>query len=263
MRTRGRIALLTTAGLAAASMLLAGCGNQEVTATKTPACTTTPTPDATIPASYIHVNVLNASDTTGLAGQVGTALSWRGFQVIGTASDPQDDNRPTPKYAEIRYGAGAYQMALTLATQVQNATLYDDGRSNPSVDLVLGTSFRLAALPPPAAKSVTVNVYNTTARSGLATSVGKQLRARGFKTGQVGNDPLGSFNPELIALVRYGAKGEPAARRVALSVKGAKLVLDGRTDSSVDLVLDYRFAALVPAAQATATPLPKPTSTCH
>ena len=262
MRTRGRLALLTTAGIAAGSMLLAGCGNQEAAPAKKPVCTTLPAPSAAIPASYIHVNVLNASDTQGLAGQVGTALSWRGYQVIGTASDPQDDNRPTPTYAEIRYGTGGYQMALTLATQVQHATLYNDSRDNPSIDLVLGSSFQLAALPPPPAKSVTVNVYNTTARSGLATTVGKELRARGFKTDRVGNDPLGSFNPELIAIVRYGARGEPAARRVALSVKGAKLVLDGRTDSSVDLVLDYRFTELVPAAQATATALPKPSRTC-
>lgn len=260
MRNTGQLAVIT-AVLAAGSVMLTGCGDQRAPVKK-PVCTSTPAPSASIPASYIHINVLNATANDGLAGKVGTALSWRGYQVIETASNPQDDPRPTPKYAEIRYGSGGYQMALTLATQVQHATMYDDHRSDPSIDLVLGPSFKLAALPPPAATSVTVNVYNTTARPGLATSIGKQMRDRGFKTDHVGNDPLGSFNPDLIAIVRYGAKGEPAARRVALSVKGAKLVLDGRDDSSVDLVLNNKFVGLAPAAQATASMTPKPARTC-
>lgn len=260
MRNRGSVVVAT---VIAGCVVLAGCGDQKAP-TKKPSCAATaiPAPAVAIPASYIYLNVINASETTGLAGKVATALSWRGFKVIGTTTSSSDSTRPAPKYAEIRYGTGGYQIALTLAAQVTHATLYDDDRTNPSVDLVLGPSFELSTLPPPAAKTVTVNVFNTTARAGLATDVAAQMRARGFKTGKVGNDPLSSFNPDLVAIVRYGARGEPAARRVALSVKGAKLVLDGRDDGSVDLVLSNRFTALVPAAQATAPDLPKPTSPC-
>ncbi len=261
MSNTGRFFRLTVLGLVGGSMLLAGCGQQK-SPTKKPTCTASPRPTVAIPASWIHVNVVNATGSDGLAGRVATALSWRGYQVIGTASDPQDDNRPTPSHAEIRYGSGGYQIALTLASQVPHSTLYEDDRGNPSVDLVLGSAFQLAQLPPPAAKGVTVSVFNTTPRPGLATSVGKDLQARGFKLDRAGNDPLGSFLPSEVALVRYGDKGEPAARRVALSVKGAKLVLDGRNDSTVDLVLGNRFTALVPAASATPAPAQKPALKC-
>lgn len=260
MRNRGSVAMAT---VIVGCALLAGCGGQKTpTATTSCAVTAIPAPAAPIPASYIHLNVINASETTGLAGKVATALSWRGFKVIDTTTASSDSTRPAPKYAEIRYGTAGYQMALTLAAQVSHVTLYNDDRTNPSIDLVLGSSFKLATLPPPIAKTVTVNVFNTTARAGLATDVATQMRARGFITGKVGNDPLGSFNPDLVAIVRYGAKGEPAARRVALSVKGAKLVLDGRNDGTVDLVLSNKFTALVPVAQATAPAIPKPTTTC-
>lgn len=260
MRKRGTVAVATViVGFA----LLAGCGEKKAPSAKAScAVTAIPSPAVAIPASYIHLNVINASETAGLAGKVATSLSWRGFRVIDTSTASSDSTRPAPKYAEIRYGTGGYQMALTLAAQVSHATLYDDQRTNPSVDLVLGPSFKLATLPPPAASTVTVNVFNTTARAGLATEVATAMRTRGFKTAKVGNDPLGSFNPDLVAIVRYGAKGEPGARRVALSIKGAKLVLDGRDDSSVDLVLSNKFTALLPAAQATAPVLPKPTAPC-
>lgn len=265
MGNKGRTVPLCITGLSAAvvlsSALLSGCGDEQVPPKK-PVCTSTPSPTANIPTSQIHVAILNATESTGLASQVGTSLSWRGFNIIDTATKSPDDPRPAPKYAEIRYGAGGYQIALTLAAQVPNSTLYDDSRTNPSIELVLGSSFKLATLPPPAAASVTVNVFNTTPREGLATTVGKELRDRGFKTDRVGNDPLGSFNPDLIAIVRYGAKGEPGARRTAMSVKGAKMVQDGRTDESVDLVLNNKFTSLVPAAQATATAKPKSTTTC-
>lgn len=265
MGNRGRTVPLYLAvlsgSLVLSSSFLSGCADKQVPLKK-PVCTGTPTASSVIPASYIHVSVFNATESTGLAGQVATSLTWRGFKVIDTATRSADDPRPAPKYAEIRYGSGGYQMALTLAAQVPNSILSDDKRTNPSIDLVLGSSFKLATLPPPAAKSVTVNVFNTTPRPGLATTVGKEMRDRGFKTDRVGNDPQGSFNPDLIAIVRYGAKGEPGARRTALSVKGAKMVQDGRTDESVDLVLNNKFAGLVPAAQATAPPAPRPTRTC-
>lgn len=260
MRTRGSVAIAT---VIAGCVLLAGCGGQKApTAKASCVVTAIPTPSAAIPASYIHLNVINASATTGLAGKVATALSWRRFRVIATTTASPGSTRPAPKYAEIVYGKGGYQMALTIAAQVSHPTLYDDQRRNPSVDLVLGPSFKLATLPPPAATTVTVNVFNTTPRTGLATNVAAKMRARGFKTAKVGNDPLGSFNPDLVAIVRYGAKGEPGARRVALSIKGAKLVLDGRKDNSVDLVLSNKFTALVPVAQATAPALPKPKTSC-
>ena len=93
------------------------------------------------------------------------------------------------------------------------------------------------------AAQVTVNVYNTTNRSGLAASAARDLRARGFTIATVSNDPLGQ-TVRGTAVVRYGVSGADAARLAAAQVAGATLVRDGRADASVDVVLGAGFSAL-------------------
>ncbi|NHN56777.1 LytR C-terminal domain-containing protein [Calidifontibacter sp. DB0510] len=240
---------------------LAACGGDaKPTKTSSQVCPTSlPKPSMKIPLSLVYLNVYNASSTAGLASSASAELSWRGAHVLKTGNDPNPDERPTPRAAEIRYGKGGRQIALTLAGQVQNAVLYDDGRTNPTVDLVLGDSFKLVPLPPPPPAQVKVNVYNTTYRAGLSGQVAGLLKSRGFTIGRNGNDPLATFLPDDVAIIRYGEHGEPAARRVGLQLKGARLVKDGRKDTSVDLVLGNKYADLVPTAQATPTPVPSPT----
>jgi len=113
--------------------------------------------------------------------------------------------------------------------------------------------------------SVTLNVYNSTDRSGLAASVAKSLRTLGFKVVDVANDPLGrpiSGAGE----IRHGPTGAAAAALAATRLSGAKLVLDNRTDSSVDLVLGTTFRALtVPpkvAPPKPSKPTPSPSTSC-
>jgi hypothetical protein len=112
--------------------------------------------------------------------------------------------------------------------------------------------------------TVTVNVYNATNRDGLARSVAKSLRTQGFKIGEVANDPLGK---ELLGVgeVRHGKLGAEVATLAAMRLPGAKVVLDKRTDDSVDLVLGNRFSALrassgVVKAKGTSTSTPPPQS---
>jgi len=93
------------------------------------------------------------------------------------------------------------------------------------------------------AAQVTVNVYNSTNRSGLAASAARDLRARGFTSATVSNDPLGQA-VRGTAVVRYGVSGADAARLAAAQVAGATLVRDGRADASVDVVLGAGFSAL-------------------
>ena len=112
--------------------------------------------------------------------------------------------------------------------------------------------------------TVTVNVYNATNRDGLARSVAKSLRTQGFKIGEIANDPLG--RPLLgVGEVRHGKLGAKVAALAALRLPGAKVVLDKRTDDSVDLVLGNRFSALhVPSgvvkAKGTSPSAPPPQS---
>lgn len=117
------------------------------------------------------------------------------------------------------------------------------------------------ALPKP--KTITLNVYNSTSRNGLARTTANLLAARGFTIGNVSNDP----SPKAVkgfAEVRYGPKGALAARVVAAEVKGAVLVEDKRTSADVDLAVGAAYkhlaspaevrAALSPSASPTPTP---------
>ena len=116
------------------------------------------------------------------------------------------------------------------------------------------------ALTPPA---VTVNVYNSTDRSGLAASVAKTLRTQGFKVVEVANDPFGR-SISGVGEVRHGRSGTTAATLAATRLAGARIVLDTRTDATVDIVLGNKFTTLsappkvAPAKPSRATPKPTP-----
>ena len=107
--------------------------------------------------------------------------------------------------------------------------------------------------------NVKVNVYNATARRGLAARVATQLRKRGFQVAKVDNDPL-KRRVTGLAEVRHSAPGTAAARTVVAQVGTVATVPDQRTDASVDLVLGVGFSELQPAAAAAAalSPTPQP-----
>lgn len=107
-------------------------------------------------------------------------------------------------------------------------------------------------------RRVGVNVYNATARQGLASSVATQLAARGFVVRKVANDPLKKV-VTAPAEIRHGPKGGPYAVTVAAQVEGAVQVLDRRPNASVDLVLGSGYQALRAPASAAAILNPAPT----
>lgn len=113
-----------------------------------------------------------------------------------------------------------------------------------------------AAPAPPEPSQITVNVYNSTNRSGLAADVGKQVKARGFVVGTVANDPLKKTIAQP-AQIRSGPNGQAAAAVVAALLPGAEVVQDARGDGSVDLAIGNGFQALAPAP----TPTPGSTAT--
>jgi len=112
----------------------------------------------------------------------------------------------------------------------------------------------------PRASQVTVNVYNSTGRVGLAGDTAKLLGVRGFKIGAVENDPLG-VPIEGVGEIRYGPKGEPAARLLAYHLPGATLVDDSRKGKKVDVSLGRQFVDLTNDAEVVAQlaePSPSP-----
>lgn len=120
---------------------------------------------------------------------------------------------------------------------------------------------RATACPTPTAaatttnknSSITVNVYNATARPGLAARTATSLKGYGFKIGKVSNDPLGR-SVKASAEVRYGSKGAKAAKVVAGYIPGAKLVKDKRTNAQIDVAIGQAFTSLkAPTVKPTAT----------
>jgi hypothetical protein len=100
------------------------------------------------------------------------------------------------------------------------------------------------------ARRVQVRVYNSTARDGLARSVGDQLRSRGFAVITVANDPLIDIRDvQGSAEVRYGPMGAKQADLVRRQVPGAKVFRDAREDSVVDLALGRAYRRLATAAE--------------
>jgi hypothetical protein len=132
-----------------------------------------------------------------------------------------------------------------------------------------------AALPKPA--TVTANVYNATHRAGLARTTAATLKTRGFGIGSIANDPTGK-SLTTVGEIRYGPQGKDNATLMRFYLVGATLVLDQRTDATIDVVLGAMYKGIadqkaINAALAkpvlvttgtdctTPTPLTKPTGT--
>ncbi len=116
----------------------------------------------------------------------------------------------------------------------------------------------------PAPKSVTVRVLNATNRSGLAGSVTKAMKKRGFKAVKPGDDAA-SADTE----VRYGPGGASAARLVQLYLPGSRLV-SSTVKSSVAksgvvvVSLGTSYKALATSAQVTKAKATGPAArSCH
>jgi hypothetical protein len=111
---------------------------------------------------------------------------------------------------------------------------------------------------------VTVNVYNTTAHTGLAATAARSLQRQGFRIATTDNDPLGQT---LLSAgeIRYGQSGLAGALLVAKRLPGAPLVLDGRTDATVDMVVGahFRSVKVPPKVAASKKAQPTPHSTPH
>ncbi len=122
-------------------------------------------------------------------------------------------------------------------------------------------------LPQPA--GVTLNVYNATARGGLAKTTADDLASRGFKVAKFANAP-DPYNAKVTAsaLVVAGPAGEAAAREAGTQVAGSQVKIDPkRKGKTVDLMIGNAFARLASPADAAkarvvAANPPPPKATC-
>jgi hypothetical protein len=95
-----------------------------------------------------------------------------------------------------------------------------------------------------APQKITVNVFNSTTKAGLAAGAAKEFSARGFLVGTVSNDPQKKQIPGA-AEVRFGPSGAAYGDLVLKTVgQGATPVPDARPESTVDVALGEGFTSV-------------------
>lgn len=152
--------------------------------------------------------------------------------------------------------------ALLLATFVYAAFFIQGWVSTTAPKTLASAACHTATSAQPVTPSlVTINVYNATNRDGLAASVAKSLQQQGFKIATIGNDPLG-MSIQGVGEIRSGQAGAAGASLAATRLSGATIVLDGRTDATVDLVLGNKFTALSAPPKGAPAKAAKPTPSC-
>lgn len=104
----------------------------------------------------------------------------------------------------------------------------------------------------PAADSFDVRVFNGSEQPGSAAGVGKSLTQRGFRVAEVGNQP-GLMSR--YTRIMHGQDGTDQALYVATQFPGAQTEFDGRSGTSVSVVLGVQGSELVPVAP---PPPPRP-----
>ena len=99
----------------------------------------------TLDPKTLHLRVLNATDTAGLATQVGTALTGRGFVVDEVAND--SSGRTVTGVGELRHGPRGADAAKYVSVYLPGAGDFQDTRADATVDLVIGPDFKTLATP--------------------------------------------------------------------------------------------------------------------
>ncbi len=96
--------------------------------------------------SQVSVEVLNGSGVTGIAGTTATALTVRGFHVLGAASALTSAGTPDFNYVQsvVEYSSTAdLAAAQTVAAQLTNVTLRLNSSVTPgTISLILGSDFK-------------------------------------------------------------------------------------------------------------------------
>lgn len=114
--------------------------------------------------------------------------------------------------------------------------------------------------------AVTVRVYNSGSRRGLATSIGQSLRTAGFQVETVGN----TTTRALTTLIIGAAADAPEVQFVASWFINPEVQADGRADHTVDIIVGNDYTGMAPSPPPSltlpsgevclpATPTPTPT----
>jgi hypothetical protein len=147
------VLVLVIAGAAAGAWRYLELGADDDVATPRVSCPPTTPPLTVVAPAQVKVNVYNATERRGLASAVATQLKRRGFKVGKVANDPL--KRTVTGLAEVRASTTGADAARTVVAHVGQVVLVPDQRKDPSVDLVLGATFKALVTPADAAAALT------------------------------------------------------------------------------------------------------------
>ena len=122
----------------------------------------------------------------------------------------------------------------------------DAGAGAPGTSTASCTPSTARGVAWPKPSTITLSVLNATNRNGLAHSVAKQLKGRGFKIGPIGNDATSGATT---TQVRYGPKATTAARLVQFYLPGAKLVATPGNSRTVVVAVGSSYRRLASTKQ--------------
>ncbi|MEU8222570.1 LytR C-terminal domain-containing protein [Kribbella sp. NPDC048915] len=104
-----------------------------------PTCTEQKLPNNRLVPKHVVLNVYNGGARAGSAGRVADVLKQRGFNIDRVANEPKGDKVDV---AVLRGSAvDAPEMLLVAGQLNQKAQLIADGRTDHTVDLVIGSGF--------------------------------------------------------------------------------------------------------------------------
>lgn len=103
------------------------------------------TPAKALTPNAVTINVYNATSRAGLAASVAKSLRTQGFKVAKVANDPLDMR--IAGVGEVRHGQTGTPGATLAATRLSGAKVVPDKRTDATVDLVLGDTFKALAAP--------------------------------------------------------------------------------------------------------------------
>ncbi|MGW6196242.1 LytR C-terminal domain-containing protein [Kribbella sp. NPDC055110] len=123
--------------------ILAGGGwwgwNSLVNSSAQPTCTEQKLTNNRLVPKQVVLNVYNGGARAGSAGRVADALKQRGFNIDKTANEPKGDK--VDVVALRGATADAPEMLLVAGQLNQKAVMIADGRTDHTVDLVIGAGF--------------------------------------------------------------------------------------------------------------------------
>ena len=111
-------------------------------------------PGAVPKPTAVTVNVYNATNRAGLAGQTAAELKKRGFTIGKIGNAPAALENKVPGSAQVTGGKAGAAMMTLLGTEVSGSHPVTDKRNDTTVDLVLGNGFSALATPAQAAQAV-------------------------------------------------------------------------------------------------------------